>query len=114
MGFVIKVCEIQYVKFWAHVTAIVVWHFLIMDGDCGYCYQAIHNQDYLECIECEQYIHNKCLRRPGTPGDFFGYDILSIKIFYSTQSNESRLSSICLATAMYFLISNASIVPATG
>lgn len=43
-----------------------------MEGDCGYCYQAIHIQDYLECIECEQYIHVKCLKRPGTPGDFSG------------------------------------------
>lgn len=43
-----------------------------MDGDCGYCYLAILNQEYLECIECEQYIHIKCLKRPGTPGDFSG------------------------------------------
>lgn len=51
-----------------------------MEGDCGYCYQAIHTQDYLECVECEQYIHVKCLKRPGTPGDFSGWD--SLIFFY--------------------------------
>lgn len=43
-----------------------------MEGDCSYCNHAIHSQDFLECVECEQYIHIKCLKRPGTPGDFSG------------------------------------------
>lgn len=43
-----------------------------MDADCGYCYNGIGNDDFLECDECEQYVHIRCLRRPGTPGDFVG------------------------------------------
>lgn len=43
-----------------------------MDVDCGYCYDRIRTDDFLECEECEQYVHVKCLRRPGTPGDFVG------------------------------------------
>lgn len=43
-----------------------------MDSVCGYCYDQIEEHDYLECEECEQYIHVRCLRRPGTPGDFQG------------------------------------------
>lgn len=44
-----------------------------MDVDCGYCYDRIRADDFLECEECEQYVHVRCLRRPGTPGDFFGF-----------------------------------------
>lgn len=43
-----------------------------MDVDCGYCYDRIAGDDFLECEECEQYVHVRCLRRPGTPGDFIG------------------------------------------
>lgn len=43
-----------------------------MDVDCGYCFNRIRTDDFLECEECEQYVHVKCLRRPGTPGDFVG------------------------------------------
>lgn len=43
-----------------------------MDVDCGYCYDRIAADDFLECEECEQYVHVRCLRRPGTPGDFVG------------------------------------------
>lgn len=41
-------------------------------GYCGYCYEKISAEDFLECEECEQYVHVRCLRRPGTPGDFVG------------------------------------------
>lgn len=43
-----------------------------MDVDCGYCYDRIGADDFIECEECEQYVHVRCLRRPGTPGDFVG------------------------------------------
>lgn len=43
-----------------------------MDVDCGYCYGRINKEDFLECEECEQYIHVRCFHRPGTPGDFAG------------------------------------------
>ncbi|XP_031623177.1 cysteine-rich protein 2-binding protein [Contarinia nasturtii] len=43
-----------------------------MDVDCGYCDDRIGTDDFLECEECEQYVHVRCLRRPGTPGDFVG------------------------------------------
>lgn len=43
-----------------------------MDVDCGYCDDRIGGDDFLECEECEQYVHIRCLQRPGTPGDFVG------------------------------------------
>lgn len=43
-----------------------------MDVDCGYCDERIGGDDFLECEECEQYVHIRCLQRPGTPGDFVG------------------------------------------
>lgn len=46
----------------------------MMDTECGYCYDLIAAEEFLECEECEQYIHVRCLRRPGTPGDFIGFE----------------------------------------
>lgn len=63
---------------WKLEISIELWNFknfilrVEMDVDCGYCYDRIRTDDFLECEECEQYVHVKCLRRPGTPGDFVG------------------------------------------
>lgn len=36
-----------------------------MNNFCSYCRKEVKNDNYLECDECEEYVHIKCLKRPG-------------------------------------------------
>lgn len=43
-----------------------------MDNTCSYCHSAIEDDNYLECLKCEQSVHIKCLPHASTPGDLLG------------------------------------------
>ena len=39
---------------------------------CAYCKRVIDNDDYLNCNNCKMFVHIKCLKNSGTPGDILG------------------------------------------
>lgn len=54
----------------------------VMDNMCSYCQRAIEDDNYLECLKCEQNVHIKCLPHASTPGDLLGdvfFDFTCIK-----------------------------------
>ncbi|KAH8271849.1 hypothetical protein KR044_007923 [Drosophila immigrans] len=43
-----------------------------METTCNYCQNVVEDDNYLECMKCEQPVHIKCLPHASTPGDLLG------------------------------------------
>lgn len=52
--------------------------------DCLYCLGRVEGDSCLQCMDCSKFVHIKCLKRPGTPGDILGDVFFQFRCNYCT------------------------------